>query len=78
MKEKLREIYRTLSREEKVVFDYFRKNVSVGEIIAIRELSAIYKIKNPEQVINSLIAKGLIERGDGCYNLAKELRIRGK
>ena len=78
MRENLREIYRKLTREEKIVFDYFLKNVSVGEILAIRELSAIYKIENPEQVINSLIAKGLLERGSGCYNLAKELRVHEK
>jgi len=78
MKEDLREIYRKLTHKEKIVFDYFLKNVSVGEILAIRELSAIYKIENPEQIINSLIAKGLLERGIGCYNLAKELRVHEK
>jgi hypothetical protein len=63
-----------LDPEERKVFEYFYTNVSVGEIIALRELSARYKVPDPEAVIRRLIDKGLLERGEGCYNLAKSLR----
>lgn len=49
---------------------YFKKYLSVGEIVAIRDLKAL-GVKQPEKVIAELIQKGIIERGEGCYNLVR-------
>ncbi len=62
-----------LTDEEKLVTYYFVKHISVGEILAERELRAL-GIKNPLKVIKSLILKGVLERGEGCYNLARGIR----
>ena len=50
---------------------YFKNTVSVGEIIALRELKAL-GIKNPEEVIAKLIEMKVIEKGEGCYNLVRD------
>ncbi len=50
---------------------YFERVVSVGEILAYKELKA-QGIKNPELVIYKLIEEGFIEKGEGCYNLVKK------
>ncbi|MEM1645794.1 MAG: hypothetical protein QXL96_08020 [Ignisphaera sp.] len=71
---KLYEIIQGLSEEEKKVLRYFIQNISVGGIIALRELKALYKVQDPKTVIRNLIDKGLLEQGFGCYNLAKSLR----
>ena len=63
----------SLTDEEKLVTYYFVKYISVGEILAEKELKAL-GIKNPLKVIKTLIIKGVLERGEGCYNLAKEIR----
>ncbi len=62
-----------LSDEERKVLNYFMKHISVGEIIAEKELR-LEGIKDPREVIRKLMEKGLIERGEGCYNLAKNIR----
>lgn len=71
---KLYEIIQGLSEEERKVLKYFIQNISVGSIIALRELKALYKVQDPKVVIRNLIDKGLLEQGFGCYNLAKSLR----
>ncbi len=63
-----------LSREERLVLNYFLENISVGEIIAIKDLKAMYGLENPERIIVQLITKGYLVRGEGCYTLAPELR----
>lgn len=63
-----------LSEEERKALKYFMQNISVGAIIAVRELKAFHKIQDPKIVIRRLIDKGLVEQGYGCYNLAKPLR----
>ncbi|WP_206346035.1 hypothetical protein [Sulfolobus sp. S-194] len=50
---------------------YFKNVVSVGEIIALRELKAL-GISNPEEVISKLMEMGVIEKGEGCYNLVRK------
>jgi len=62
-----------LDEDERKVLSYFIKNVSVGEIIAEKELR-LEGISDPRKVIRKLIDRGLIEHGEGCYNLAKDLR----
>lgn len=74
MEKELEEALRSLDPEEQRVLRYFYNNVSVGEIIALRELRTRYKIRDPEDIIRRLIDKGLLERGEGCYNLARRLR----
>ena len=61
------------NEDEKKVVLYFIKNISVGEILALRELE-ILGVKNPIKIIRSLILKGVLEKGEGCYNLAKDIR----
>jgi len=70
----LDEIKVELSPEEKKVLEYFIKNISVGEILAIREIKGFLGVDKPEIVIRSLLQKGILERGEGCYNLAEKLR----
>jgi hypothetical protein len=67
-------IIQNLSADERKVLKYFLQNISVGIIIAIRELKALHRIQDPKAVIRSLIDKGLLEQGYGCYSLAKHLR----
>ena len=66
---------RALSPEERKVMEYFMHYLSVGELIAFRELRTI-GIRKPEEVVADLLEKGLLEKGDGCYNVPKELRMR--
>ncbi len=72
--DELRRKISQLSEEERKVLEYFLQYVSVGSIIAVRELRAFYKISDPKETIRRLIELGLLEQGTGCYNLAKPLR----
>lgn len=58
-----------LTSDEIRVFRYFLKNRSVGEVLAIKELQILEGIKDPLFVINSLIEKGMLVRGKGCYSV---------
>lgn len=79
MGERLEDILASLSREERVVLDYFIKNLSVGEILAVKELRLLHRLEDPTRVIDSLIRKGLLEKGAGCINLSRRVRdIIGK
>jgi len=70
----LERVIEGLDPQERVVFEYFRKNLSVGEILAVKELKLLYKIEDPIKVVDSLIRKGLLEKGVGCINLASSVR----
>ncbi len=72
--EEIERIRKKLSGDMLKVFDYFLRNISVGEVIAVRELQYRYKINKPLEIIVRLINEGLLEKGEGCYNLSKELR----
>jgi DNA-binding MarR family transcriptional regulator len=63
-----------LGKNELEVLDYFLRNISVGEIIALKEIRLLYKIDDPAPILEKLLKKGLIERGEGCFNLSKNLR----
>lgn len=81
LSDELERLIEQLDLEERIVFEYFRKNLSVGEIIAVKELKLIHRIDDPLKVIDSLIKKNLLEKGVGCINLsnrAKELLKRRK
>ncbi len=71
---KLREVMVRLNADEMKVFEFVWDNISVGEIVFVRDLQRIYGVRNPEQVARELRRIGLIERGEGCYNLASWLR----
>lgn len=71
---KLREIMVQMTADELKVFEFVWDNISVGEIVFVRDLERIYGVKSPERVARELRLKGLIERGEGCYNLASWLR----
>ncbi len=72
--DELRDKIRTLSDEERRVFEYFLSNISVGTIIALRELTTLYRVRNARDVLRSLVEKGLLERGSGCYSLSPRIR----
>jgi len=71
---KLRELIVRFSSDEIKVFSYVWDNISVGEIVFERDLNQIYGVRKPILVAVSLREKGVIERGEGCYNLARWLR----
>lgn len=64
---------RRLPKELRIVFDYFYKNVSVGDLRAVKELEK-KGVRDPQGKIESLIEMGLLERGHDCYNLARPIR----
>jgi DNA-binding MarR family transcriptional regulator len=66
-----RKRFSDLTDNEFKVLNYFMNNISVGEILAVRELESLFGLKDPKRIIESLIEKGYIERGNGCYNLSK-------
>lgn len=70
----LEEVLRSLDGQERAVFEYFRRNISVGEILAVKELKLLHKLEDPVKVIDSLIRKGVLEKAPGCINLSKRVR----
>ncbi len=70
----LKKLYPNLTEEELLALEYFITNISVGEIIAVRELEDIVGLKNPRRTLESLIEKGFVERGERCYNLSRKVR----
>ncbi|MCE4619742.1 MAG: hypothetical protein F7C33_01835 [Desulfurococcales archaeon] len=64
---------RRLDKEQRMVFDYFYKNVSVGDLRALMELEKL-GVRDPQARIDELVEMGLLEKGMDCYNLAKPLR----
>ncbi len=71
---RLREVVPRLSPEEYRAFSYIWDNISVGELLFERDMAHIHGIKKPYEVAARLREKGLVERGEGCYNLARWLR----
>ncbi len=64
---------RKLPKDLRIVFEYFYKNVSVGDLRALKELERL-GVRDPQEKIDALIEMGLLERGHDCYNLAPLLR----
>ncbi len=71
---RLRDLISNLRTEELYVFMYVWDNISVGEIVFERDLSRIYHVKKPILVAVEMREKGLLERGEGCYNLPRWIR----
>lgn len=74
MASELERLLDQLDGEERIVFEYFRKNLSVGEILAIKELRLMHRIDDPLRVIDSLIRKNILEKGAGCINLSSSVK----
>ena len=70
---RLLEKVRKLNKDQRIVFNYFYKNVSVGDLRALLELKKL-GVRDPQARIDELIDMGLLEKGMECYNLAKPLR----
>ncbi|MEM0188197.1 MAG: hypothetical protein QW550_02265 [Saccharolobus sp.] len=58
-------------KDIEIAIDYFKTYISVGEIIAAIDLKA-RGVSNPQAVILELLKMGIIERGEGCYNLVRK------
>jgi hypothetical protein len=71
--ETIRKALRSLNSEELLALKYFIQNRSVGELLAIRELRGLYRIKDPVKILGRLTELGLLERAPGCYNLPKKV-----
>ena len=71
---KLKEIVEKLPRDELIAFKYLWEYISVGEIIAEQELRVQHGVEKPSLAFKRIREKGLMERGEGCYNLASWLR----
>ena len=63
-----------LTPEERTVVQYFLAHKSVGDLILLRDLE-LKGIRKPIRVLESLLEKGLLEKGEGCYSLKKEYRV---
>ncbi len=63
-----------LSSDEFKTFGYIWDNMSVGEIILEWDLARLYNVRKPANILRRLRELGLIERGEGCYNLPSNLR----
>jgi len=75
----LKSILIILSPSELKVFSYIWDNISIGEIIIEHDLRKLHGISNSAEILKKLQELELVERGEGCYNLAKKLReIRRK
>jgi hypothetical protein len=69
----IRRMIELLSDEERKVLEYFVRYRSVGDLLAVRELKGLYKVREPTKIINRLIELGLLDRGIGCYNISKDV-----
>jgi DNA-binding MarR family transcriptional regulator len=73
-------ILRELSPVELRVLLYILREVSVGEMIAFKELRLKHGIEygDAAKIFKALVEKGYVEHIPGrCFNLSKELRSRG-
>ncbi len=62
-----------LTPEERKVVQYFLAYKSVGDLILLRDLR-LKGIEKPTKVLESLLQKGILVKGEGCYSLSKEYR----
>ena len=71
--ERLRKVIDSLDHDSLQALKYFIQNKSVGELLAVRELRGLYRIRDPLRTLRDLIELGLLERGIGCYNIRAEV-----
>ncbi|NPA05103.1 MAG: hypothetical protein GXO09_03295 [Crenarchaeota archaeon] len=71
---RLKQLIASMTAEELKAFGYIWDNISVGEIIYERDMFRHYGIEKPHVVARRLRELGVVERGEGCYNLARWLR----
>jgi len=65
-------VLKSLSDDEKKVLKYFITYRSVGELLAVRELRGLYRVRDPTKIIAKLIDLGILSRGVGCYNISEK------
>ncbi len=68
----LRTLLKSLDEDQIKTLKYFCRYISVGNLLAYKELKALYKVKDPVKTIASLVELGLIIKGQGCYSISKE------
>lgn len=67
----IRKFLRSLNEDQRKTLKYFCSNKSVGELLALKELQALHKVKEPGKIIAKLIEVGVLVRGQGCYSVSK-------
>lgn len=67
----VRKFIRSLNEDQRKTLKYFCSNKSVGELLALKELQALHKVKEPGKIIAKLIDAGVLVRGQGCYSISK-------
>ena len=65
---------KSLSKQKKIILNYFMKNISVGDLRSIMDLEK-KGVKNAEELIEEMIKEGFLEKGTDCYNLSYPLRM---
>ncbi len=68
----VRKLIKSLNDEQRKALRYFCVNRSVGELLALKELQALHKVKEPSKVIAKLVEVGVLVRGQGCYSISKD------
>ncbi len=71
---RLLEKSRSLSKEKRIILNYFMKNISVGDIRSVLDLEK-KGVKNAEELIEEMLEEGFLEKATDCYNLSYPLRM---
>lgn len=67
----VRKLIRSLNEDQRKTLKYFCINKSVGELLALKELQALHKVREPAKAIAKLIEVGVLVRGQGCYSISR-------
>ncbi|MCC6033454.1 MAG: hypothetical protein LM561_05185 [Desulfurococcaceae archaeon] len=67
----VRKLIKSLNEDQRKTLKYFCVNRSVGELLALKELQALHKVKEPGKAIAKLVELGVLIRGQGCYSISK-------
>lgn len=67
----VRKLIKSLNEDQRKTLKYFCINRSVGELLALKELQALHKVREPGKTITKLVELGLLIRGQGCYSISK-------
>jgi len=67
----VRKLIRSLNEDQRKTLKYFCINRSVGELLALKELQALHKVREPSKTITKLVELGVLIKGQGCYSVSK-------
>lgn len=67
----VRKLIRSLNEDQRKTLKYFCINKSVGELLALKELQALHKVKEPGKAIAKLVELGILIRGQGSYSISR-------